>query len=46
MKNTIIIHLKDNIYRLVDTNSEKTILQGTLEEINAYISLLDKGYEI
>lgn len=42
--------LKDNIYQLVEYSNapyeKKVIHQGTLEEINAYVSLEEKGFEL
>lgn len=45
--------LKDDTYQLVKYNNRSydpyeriVIHQGTLEEINAYVSLLEKGFEL
>lgn len=46
----VIRHLKDDLYQLVEVDEERgfgdTIHQGTLVEINAYLDLEKKGYNL
>lgn len=39
-------HIVDDVYKLVDRRDEKTVMQGSLIHIHAFISLLEKGFAV
>lgn len=41
-----ICHLKDSEYEIVEMETEDCVFQWSLEEINAWISLKEKGFDL